>query len=205
MYLLQFLETCSGQSAGAVDVEYRLACSGELYNRRVQTFDWRKSDATRVLLKAPFELFVVSRPFANYPQELCARMTLNFVTEQGIGNVPVTSILLPDEDVIEDICSILSLLSRRLISPVGKTRERQKLPDLGPHTLDFLGSYGLDLPVPILPQPPVAVWSRRPLTVVTSMDGQQVVDHSPPAVGVDPEMLSEFLLKLPTSQGRSKL
>jgi hypothetical protein len=42
----------------AFEVEYRLACSGVLYNRRVITADWRKSDASRILLREPVELFV---------------------------------------------------------------------------------------------------------------------------------------------------
>jgi hypothetical protein len=52
--------------AKSVEVEYRLACSGELYNRNVLTADWRKSDVTRILLRTPFELFVASQPFAHY-------------------------------------------------------------------------------------------------------------------------------------------
>jgi hypothetical protein len=75
------------------------SCSEELYNLRVQTLDWRKSDATRILLKTPFELFVISQPFANYPQELCARMTLRYFTEQTVGNVLVSVTLLPDEEL----------------------------------------------------------------------------------------------------------
>jgi hypothetical protein len=95
MCLLRFLQNSSSQVTDAVDIEYRLACSGELYNLRVQTLDWRKSEATRILLKTPVE-FVISQPFANYPQELCARMTLRYVTEQTVGNVPVSVTLLPD-------------------------------------------------------------------------------------------------------------
>lgn len=73
MYLLEFLRTSANTSAGNIRVEHRLLCSGELYNRRVITYDWRKSDVTRVLLRKPCELFVASQPFAAYPQELCIR------------------------------------------------------------------------------------------------------------------------------------
>jgi hypothetical protein len=70
MYLLQFLETAPSRAAAAapeaVDIEYRLACSGELFNRKVITGDWRKSDITRVLLRTPLELFVNSQPFDAY-------------------------------------------------------------------------------------------------------------------------------------------
>ena len=81
MYLLKFLEEARSRSAG-VNVEYRLACSGEFYNRKVLTHDWRKSDVTRILLEQPFPIFVASQPFDSYPQELCVRLTLNTVTEE---------------------------------------------------------------------------------------------------------------------------
>jgi hypothetical protein len=200
MYLLRFLEKASNQAneavADAVGVEYRLACSGELYNRRVQTCDWRKSDATRLLLRKPLELFVASQPFSAYPQELCARLTLRYITEeQTVQNVSSKSIFLPDEDVIEDCCSVLTLLSRRLITPVAKTRVRNQ--DENPP----LGSYTLDVPMPILSFPRFVVWKQRPLSVLTSMEGQRIIDNAPPPVGVDPEALSAFLsglLKLPS-------
>src|SRR5271165_6575425 len=122
MYVLRFLkERSEGErSAGAVEVEYRLACSGELYNRNIQTSDWRKGSATRILLRTPFELFVASQPFDDYPQELCARLVLNRAIE---SDQLFTRGFLPDKDVIEDLCSLLTLLSRRLITPVAKIRE----------------------------------------------------------------------------------
>ena len=98
-YALGFLKARSeeGDSAGAFEVEYRLSCSGELYNRNIKTGDWRKSDATRILLRTPFELFVASDPFDDYPQELCARLVVNRVV---IENPPksFTRVFLPDED-----------------------------------------------------------------------------------------------------------
>jgi hypothetical protein len=142
-YALDFLKAGSegGLSAGAIEVEYRLACSGALYNRNIKTGDWRKSAATRVLLRSPFELFVASHPFDDYPQELCARLVINRAIE---SDQSFTRGFLPDEDVIEDLCSLLTLLSRRLITPVGKTRERH------PSGIDGLGSYGEDVPIPII-------------------------------------------------------
>jgi hypothetical protein len=124
MYLLKFLQEAQSRSGG-VDVEYRLACSGEFYNRRVETFDWRKSDVTRILLDQPFSIFVASRPFDSYPQELCVRLTLNTVTEEGgAPNMRGIRTFLPDDDVVEDLCAVLSLVSRRLVSTVTKTREK---------------------------------------------------------------------------------
>jgi hypothetical protein len=176
----------------AVEVEYRLACSGELYNRRVVTADWRKSDITRVLLREPFELFVASRPFDDYPQELCARLELSYITEReesrGVGFI---SNFLPDNEIMEDLCSILSLLARRLISIVGKLRERRAERDTG------LGSYGWDAPVSVINIPGFAVWRRRPISIITSLEGQRVEFHNPPPTGVDPQALRGVLLALP--------
>ena len=81
MHLIEFLKGLQpGDNESlqeAVEVEYRLACSGELYNRGVVTADWRKSDITRVLLsERRVELFVASRPFDDYPQELRYRQDL---------------------------------------------------------------------------------------------------------------------------------
>jgi hypothetical protein len=47
MYLLSFLKDpqCT-QSAKRIAVEYRLLCSGELYNGDIIAIDWRKSDVT---------------------------------------------------------------------------------------------------------------------------------------------------------------
>ena len=189
MYLLQFLTEATGESAPlhGVAVEYRLACSGELYNRTVSTADWRKSDVTRILLRRPIEIFVASRPFESYPQELCSRFTVRFVTET-IKNSSAT--FLPDEDVIEDLCSVLTLLSRRLISPAQKTMQRDN--DVRPGS-----SLPANVPMPILRRPDIAVWKRRPLGILTSVNGQRIVDDNPPPVGVAPDVLERLLLALP--------
>ncbi|GEM_PF-1983285 len=198
MYLLKFLSSSSDASLDAssdrIAVEYRLACSGELYNRNVQTYDWRKSDVTRVLLRTPLELFVASQPFAAYPQELCVRLALAEVTEsQEEQGGCFSRTFIPDEDIIEDLCSILSLLSRRLISPGEKVREQYPQAQSA-----ALGSYGTDVPTPVLSSRRLTTWAQRPATVVTSFKGLQFIDNSPPPVGVNPKTLAEVLLKLPT-------
>ena len=93
----------------------------------------------------------------------------------------------PDADVVEDFCSILSLLSRRLISPIVKTRERH--PEY-PAGTSGLGSYVTEFPAPILPFPEAPTWKPRPLTIITSIDKQEVLSNNPPVVGVDPWALS---------------
>ena len=193
MHVLEFLKTLQSNSMREpVEVEYRLACSGELYDRRVITADWRKSDITRVLLREPFELFVTSRPFDDYPQELCARLKLSYVAEEhDLRGFKSTSVFLPDDEIIEDLCSILSLLARRLISVVGKIRERR------PERDSDLGSYGWDAPLSILKLSGFPVWRRRPITIRTGSEGQHVEIHDTPPTGVDTEALKGFLLKLP--------
>ncbi len=103
MYLLEFLEKASNQTnkpgGDTVGVEYRLACSGELYNRRVINFlDWAEErDATR--LGCSKRLWNCSWPASRspaYPQELCARLTLGYVTEKKADqSASSTSIFLP--------------------------------------------------------------------------------------------------------------
>ncbi len=49
MYVLDLLKRSSPKAAQAIEgvtFEYRLLCSGELYNANVIAVDWRKSDAT---------------------------------------------------------------------------------------------------------------------------------------------------------------
>lgn len=204
MYLLRYLQSTRSKEehplADKIAVEYRLACSGELLNRMIGTAEWRKSDLARVLVQAPFEMFVSSRPFDAYPQELCVRMTIARMTERDdTGGIPFVRDFLPDEDIVEDLCSILTLLSRRLISPIGKIRERR----FREHPV--LGSFGSDMPVPVVSISRVAVWNQRPVSIVTNRDGQQLIEYAPPPVGVNHDALKEFLLKLPDIQGATKI
>jgi hypothetical protein len=190
MYLLKFLREAQDRPTG-VEVEYRLACSGEFYNRKVETFDWRKSDVTRILLDQPFLIFVTSQPFDSYPQELCVRMTLNSVTEEGgAPNGRGIRMFLPDEDVIEDLCAVLSLLSRRLVSTVTKTIEKHN-PESTPRGLPS------EVPIPILDHMKVVAWRRRPISVITGWTSQEFKSNDPPPVGVDPHALRKFLTELP--------
>jgi hypothetical protein len=194
MYFVKFLQAPEQQADGD-EVEYRLVCSGELFNRTVQTHDWRKSDGTRILLEKPFNLLVASRQSESYPQELCARLNVPWVTEGGTGESGSRSItFLPDKDIIEDACAILTLLSRRLITPVVKTMET---PRAGPPTLRWFGS---NVPIPIVDKFKVVAWPRRPLSIVTSYSGQRVEFNQPPPVGVDHDALAAFLSNLATRE-----
>jgi hypothetical protein len=189
MYLLDFLNGSKFSGAEisilrTTTVEYRLACSGEFFNRTVIASDWRKSDVTRMLLRAPFELFVVSMPFDAYPQELALRFSVDYVTEKS-GNSQST--FLPDQEIVEDLCALLTLLARRLIAPVLKTKEQAEYQHVA------LGSFSFDRPMPLLPMPQFPAWRRRPVSIVTSLHGQEVISYDPPPVGVDPEAVRKVL------------
>ncbi len=195
MYLLKVLGDTQEGHPGRVNVEYRLACSGEFYNRKILTCDWRKSDVTRILLERPFQIYVASRPFDSYPQELCVRVSLDSVTEKGgTPSMRTTRTFLPDTEVIEDLCAVLSLLSRRLVSMVTKTREKH-------HDAIATQWHDAELPMPILDRPRVVAWARRPATVITSATGQEFKSNDPPPVGADPHALAKFLIDLPRMQG----
>jgi hypothetical protein len=99
---------------------------------------------------------------------------------------------LPDEYVIEDLCSLLALLSRRLITPVGKIRERH------PAGIDGLGSYGEDVPIPVMGHSKVASWKKRPATIITTVQEQNFIPNDPPPVGVDDDALSTLFRTFPT-------
>lgn len=71
-------------------VEYRFACSGEFFSSEPapgkDPDDWRQTEMSRLLLSSPFELYVASRPFESFPQELCFRLGLRTDwTEQAGG------------------------------------------------------------------------------------------------------------------------
>jgi hypothetical protein len=80
MYLLEYLKQADKIAEGGYDlrVEYRLACSGEFYNRSTGV-PWRHFEMARLLLGRPFEVYVVSRPFNAFPQELCLRFGVNWI------------------------------------------------------------------------------------------------------------------------------
>jgi len=201
MYLLEFLSGTKFSGAESTvlrttTVEYRLACSAEFFNRTVVAADWRKSDATRILLQAPFELFVVSMPFDAYPQELALRFSLDYVTEKS-GNAQST--FLPDEEFVEDLCALLTLLARRVVAPVVKTKEQAD------YQHQAFGSFFSDRPMPLLPMPQFAAWRRRPLSIITDSHGQRVITYDPPPVGVDPEALRKMLATLASNESAEVL
>src|SRR6266516_3591378 len=114
MSLLEYLAAIKSgaEPERPVLVEHRLCCSGELFRAGVITADRRKSDICRVLLEEPFQLSVVSTPVDTFPQELCLRFIVGLKTKSK-GNVQVVSHF--DDEIVRDVCSLLSVLCRRLV------------------------------------------------------------------------------------------
>ena len=197
MYFLQCIRDSHSEPAG-VNVEFRLACSGEFYNCTIETFDWRKSDLTRTLLAKPFKITVVSRPFNSYPQELCVRLNVPYVTESGgPANARHTRTYLPDDDIVEDLCAVLTLLSRRLVSVVVKVGEKHA--EIAREDRSDYPSLSPDVATPIIQDYKVVAWPSRPATIYTSVAGQRVEFNDPPPVGVSPSALASFLINLPSN------
>lgn len=200
MYVLDFLKSLDSNLSKATDVvscEYRLLCSGELYNNRVITADWRKSDATRLLVNEPFTLSVCSHPFDDYPQELSLRFQAALVTETK-GRT--TSMFYPDEEIARDIAAILSLLLRRLITVAAKVREiRPRIYEQEP---DFL----LDNSIDFVNKLTRSYWKRKPATIIYGSEGiHEMIDYNPPPLGVDPHDLYKLLTALASSHHAESL
>ena len=191
MYVLDFLKGFpnSQQAKETVAFEYRLLCSGELYNGQVITCDWRKSDAARFLFNSPFTLVVCSHPFDEFPQEICLRFSAPSVTEQQ-GNKSM--LLYPDDDIAGDLSALLTLLCRRLITVAAKVREAHPR-----HYPDEPAAFQ-DWPIGFVKSLRPVHWRRKPLTLVYSLAGvEKVIDYNPPPLGIDPHHLKQLLLSLP--------
>lgn len=190
MYLLDYLRDPEFKKSGgnALAVEYRLLCSGELYNGKVETFDWRKGMATRLLLTSPFELTVVSQPFNNYPQELALRFKVQQVTETK-GNSCFT--FVPDDEIARDLAAILSLLCRRLITVAAKVRESH------PHDRDNYPAVFRDWPAGFTDSLKLTSWQRQPSSVVYGPKGiEKIIDYNPQPAPVDPTYLKRIFVAL---------
>lgn len=193
MYFLNFLNKFQNveNDNSYVNFEYRLACSGELYNLGVETSDYRKSTACRVLLLEPFHLFVCSEHFYDYPQELCLRFKSPMITER---TEHITNSFYPDEEVAEDISSLLSLFCRRHITVVCKTREehnkRQK------DEPEFFYNW----PISFINSKDKNFWSRKPSTVVYGPEGIEIKDYNPKPKGIDIKQLCEYFTLLSSMQ-----
>lgn len=194
MYILDLFKQSNSDAPEALDgaaFEYRLLCSGELYNANVITADWRKSDVTRSLVSGPFLLSVCSHPFDDYPQELSLRFKTTMVAETK-GRT--TSMFYADEEIARDLSSILSLLLRRLIRVAAKVRE------IHPRHYDREPDYLLDNSIDFVNRITRNYWARKPATIVYGAKGiHDIIDYNPPPLGVVPQDLLNLLTTLASS------
>jgi hypothetical protein len=193
-YVLDYLAGKYGfpSSANAVVSEYRLLCSGELYNGRVKRLDsWRKYDVTRHLLWQPFSLRVVSQPFQNFPQELSLLITSPEVTETS-GNFSLS--LRADDDIAEDLAVLLTLLLRRLVTVYTKIQTIHPTDPAGNTTGVILGADSF--PFPVFNSTTMAAWKEKPTYIEWHEDVKSVDDYNPRPLPVDPAVLQSKLTKV---------
>jgi hypothetical protein len=188
MYVLQFL---AGNFDAGITSEYRLLCSGELFNKNVRTFDYQKSEPSRWLLAKPFNLRVVSQPFYDYPQELRLVFSCPAYVTEGTEHSSLT--FPPNDDIAKDLAAFLTVFLRRLVTVYSKISVAHR--DLPPSVKsgEFAGPY----PLPIANASTPTNWKRKPYSVETSMEGQQIIDHNPKPVPVDSDILSAKLNSVP--------
>jgi hypothetical protein len=184
MHVLDFLAGLDNKhSEDIVKFEYRLLCSGSLYNGNVTTADWRKSDATRFLLRKPFELFVCSHPFDEYPQEL----SLSFKT----GSLLTNGISYYDFEIVQDLAALLSLFCRRLITVTTKVRE------IHPNHHGSEVDPFLDWPIGLVSSLRILNWKYQPAEVVyRGRDIEKINDYNPPPLAILPDDFQDFFATL---------
>ncbi len=188
MYVLQFL---AGNFDTGITSEYRLLCSGELFNKNVRTFDYHKSEPSRWLLAKPFNLRVVSQPFYDYPQELRLVFSCPAYVTEGTEQSSLT--FPPNDDIAKDLAAFLTVFLRRLVTVYSKVSVAYR--DFPPSVKseEFAGPY----PLPIANASTPTNWKRKPYSVETSMKGQQIIDHNPKPVPVYSDILSAKLNSVP--------
>jgi hypothetical protein len=190
MYILNFLNGFPNlaHAEDVISFEYRLLCSGVLYNNRIVTADWSKSDATRILLDSPVALIVSSHPFDEFPQELALRFSAPLVTE-NYGQS--SSMFYPDDDIARDFSALLTLLCRRLVTVAAKIREGypKRRPDEPPFYQDW--------PIGFVKSLKPAHWKYKPSTFVYGQDGiSDITDYNPSPLGIDPVRLKHLLASI---------
>jgi hypothetical protein len=196
MSLLEYLENVNEKSNldRPQEVEYRLACSGELYRAGVLTANRHKADICRVLLEKPLEITVASRPADSYPQELNLRFVVGLRTKSK-GKTNFSGYF--DEAIVHDLSVLLTLVLRRLIVPVVKARTANMQPEK--YEMGYPRALR-DWAEPILAAPQYPKWKVRPATVVYGIDGIQVKSHHPMPLAVKSVAMQDLLLRLPKTR-----
>ncbi len=199
MYVLDALKGPTRNSSVSTEAsEFRLLCSGTLYNGRVQASDWTKSIKCRDLLSTPVTLFVASASSDEYPQELMLRIKVSYTRkEYPHPNGNTTIIFYPHSEVANDLAALLTLLLRRLVTvytQVNCAPTEGGLASLGV-TLDAL-------PVPVSRFTSGGAWRSRPPIFINHPDRPtQIVGYSVAPLGVDTDWLAQVLNALPSMSG----
>jgi hypothetical protein len=203
MYLLSYLRGLENTEAQPFEliIEFRLACSGEFYNRAQMSHTWRSFEMARLLLQRPFELYVVSQPFNSFPQELCLRFGVHYEWDHQPGGGSVGTVP-PYHDLVEDVCAVLTLLSRRLVVSVLEVRITSTR--RGGYAM-WADSFNYDHPSPI-----VGLGGLHGMTLRTSRyeitgGGGTFVEHTPPPLGIDSDTLQKAFISLAQSNYASAI
>lgn len=196
MYVLDYLAGRLGD-IGSIS-EYRLLCSGEVYNGKVLTAEhWRKSEPSRYIVMRPCLVVVVSRPFDDYPQELFLRISVGEVSETSevilegrkFGNF--SSQFRPDDEIARDVAALLTVFLRRLVTVFAKVR----VMDRGAASSVLPGSE--DLALPIANSMTRVAWKKRAVLFEYGVNGlKNVIDYNPPPLEVDPNVVETRLNSL---------
>ncbi len=200
MTAFRILEFLRGSFCGAhgdeATVEYRLVCSGVLYNSRVLTADWTRSDACRILSPSSFKLIVASSPIDEYPQELALSFRCPVVRESYKQQTGIVDQFMfrPDGEIIAGLASLLTVFTRRLITVRAKVREMYEASNS-----DVAAEFR-DMPIPIGDRLGT-YWPPRPASVTTTPVSTDkgwdvrtdVHSHMPDPVPFDPGSLKGFL------------
>jgi hypothetical protein len=149
--------------ATAPEYEYRLVCSGSIHREILG--DWSHSTAARLLVRSPVKLIVSSARITDYPAELTLRFRASRETiAKGSASVDFS----PDSEIADDLCALLTLYCRRLVTVFGKTREVTDSED------EFLR----DWPHSVIGHE-VAAWPLRGASVIMWPDRTVVRPHDP--------------------------
>jgi hypothetical protein len=195
MDLLEYLRQRDATGTSTRDesqVDYRLLCSGTLYRDGVKG-DWTRSDVSRILVDAPFKVFVSSSRITENPQELSVRFRIGRETLVA-GTSHFTH--SPDHEVIEDFAAFLTAATRRLVTVIGKTR-----------TLYLAEEHSIlptDWPNPIF-KLSASHWAPRGMTALYGYQSVQLRDNDPPPAPINADRIARQLRALAMTDAQDVL
>lgn len=189
-FLVPFLRAEYAQDPhDEIEVEYRLTCSGSIYNGSVDCLDWTKSQAARLFATDRFRLIALHDRQNPYPQELSLTFKCRFIeVNWQMGESPATTTFAPHNEIASDIAAALTLFARRLITVRGMVRETHNLSSSNP----------VDYPAPIQGEKGHA-WPFKASTIISKpkedLSGVDIelFHHFPEDAGLDQHALERFL------------